>query len=195
LGWENPPEGAKDLQGYVIGTKKHISPIGCMGFHRNLNLPPRERGKSSTAHQEQRTAERGKAAHRGGRGGEPKVTGARPGKMAAGGDRRRGEIARHRELGGWETESSEHRLKKKASGLARAGGDFLKREMGTPDSLQWLSGAHRTAHSRCPVNHRTAHREKGTSRAAAGAPDIAQCSVRCTPDCPVSPDRGDIGIF
>ena len=43
--------------------------------------------------------------------------------------------------------------------FGRAGGGFLKREMGTPDSLQWLSGAHRTAHSSCPVNHRTAHRK------------------------------------
>ena len=34
MGWKNPPEGAKDLQGYVIGTKKHISPVGSMGFHR-----------------------------------------------------------------------------------------------------------------------------------------------------------------
>jgi hypothetical protein len=84
---------------------------------------------------------------------------------------------------------------------ARAGKDFLKTEYGrtgqstvpvrcTPDSLQCLSGAHWTAHSSCPVNHRTAHRKKNFERAAAGAPDIAQCSVRCTPDCPVSPDRG-----
>jgi hypothetical protein len=77
----------------------------------------------------------------------------------------------------------------------RAGGLFLKREMGAPDNLQCLSGAHRTAHSSCPVNHRTAHREIGFLRAAAGAPDIAQCSVRCTPDCPVSPDRGEFGKF
>jgi hypothetical protein len=41
----------------------------------------------------------------------------------------------------------------------RAGGLFLKRDMGAPDSLQFLSGAHRTAHSSCPVNHRTAHRK------------------------------------
>jgi hypothetical protein len=72
---------------------------------------------------------------------------------------------------------------------------FLKRDMGAPDSLQCLSGAHRTAHSSCPVNHRTTHRRKDFQRAAAGAPDIAQCSVRCTPDCPVSPDRGKIGKF
>jgi hypothetical protein len=37
---------------------------------------------------------------------------------------------------------------------------FFKRDMGAPDSLQCLSGAHRTAHSSCPVNHRTAHRKK-----------------------------------
>jgi hypothetical protein len=43
--------------------------------------------------------------------------------------------------------------------LGRAGGLFLKRDMGAPDSLQCLSGAHRTAHSSCPVNHRTAHRK------------------------------------
>jgi hypothetical protein len=42
---------------------------------------------------------------------------------------------------------------------SRAGGLFLKRDMGAPDSLQCLSGAHRTAHSSCPVNHRTAHRK------------------------------------
>jgi hypothetical protein len=29
----------------------------------------------------------------------------------------------------------------------------------------------------------------------AGAPDIAHCSVWCTPDCPVSPDRGNFEIF
>jgi hypothetical protein len=80
--------------------------------------------------------------------------------------------------------------------LARSGwGDFLKRDMGTPDSLQCLSGAHRTAHSSCPVNHRTAHRKRGILRAAAGAPDSAQCSVRCTPDCPVIPDRGEFEKF
>jgi hypothetical protein len=45
--------------------------------------------------------------------------------------------------------------------LGRAGGLFLKRDMGAPDSLQCLSGAHRTAHSSCPVNHRTAHRKIG----------------------------------
>jgi hypothetical protein len=41
MGWKNPPEGAKDLQGNVIETKKHISPVGSMGFHRNLNMHKR----------------------------------------------------------------------------------------------------------------------------------------------------------
>jgi hypothetical protein len=36
LRWENPPEGAKSLQGYTIGTKGHIPPTGFIGFHRNL---------------------------------------------------------------------------------------------------------------------------------------------------------------
>jgi hypothetical protein len=40
---------------------------------------------------------------------------------------------------------------------------FLKRDMGAPDSLQCLSGAHRTAHSSCPVNHRTAHRKRSVT--------------------------------
>jgi hypothetical protein len=94
-----------------------------------------------------------------------------------------------------EIESREHRGRRKPLARSRAGGDFLKRDMGAPDSLHCLSGAHRTTHSSCPVNHRTAHRKKDLKRVAAGAPDIAQCSVRCTPDCPVSPDRGKIWIF
>jgi hypothetical protein len=94
-----------------------------------------------------------------------------------------------------ESESREHRGRRRPLARSRAGGDFLKRDMGAPNSLQCLSGAHRTAHSSCPVNHRTAHREKDLKRAAAGAPDSAQCSVRCTPDCPVSPDRRKIGKF
>jgi hypothetical protein len=82
------------------------------------------------------------------------VAGARPetGHAGEGDRRRRGGITRDREraLAGRKNEP-----------LARsqAGGLFLKRDMGAPDSLQCLSGAHRTAHSSCPVNHRTAHRK------------------------------------
>jgi hypothetical protein len=105
------------------------------------------------------------------------------------GSRRRGDwIAR----GGREPESREAVW---PLARARAGGLFLKRNMGALDSLQCLSGAHRTMHISCPVNHRTSHRKMGSARAVAGAPDIAQCSVRCTPNCPVSPDRGKIWNF
>jgi hypothetical protein len=82
-----------------------------------------------------------------------------------------------------------------ASGASRGKVFFKKPNMGAPDSLQCLFGAHRTTHNSCPVNHRTAHRKMDFERAAAGAPDIAQCSVRCTPDCPVCPDRGKIWNF
>jgi hypothetical protein len=67
--------------------------------------------------------------------------------------------------------------------------------MDAPDSLQCLSGAHRTAHSRCPMNHQTEHNRKGICAGAVVAPDSAQCRVRCTPDSPVSLDRGDFEIF
>jgi hypothetical protein len=33
---ENPPEGAKNLQGYTMGTIEHIPPIGFIGFDKNL---------------------------------------------------------------------------------------------------------------------------------------------------------------
>jgi hypothetical protein len=65
-----------------------------------------------------------------------------------------------------------------ASGSVGLGAVFLKREMGTPDSLQCLSGAHRTAHSSCPVNHRTAHRRIGLARGC-------RCTGHCTVQCPV----------
>jgi hypothetical protein len=86
------------------------------------------------------------------------------------GGRRRGSGNRQR---------GREKLRKSALPRARAGKGFQKPDMGAPNSLQCLSGAHRTAHSSCPVNHRTAHRRMEFERAAAGAPDIAQCS------CPV----------
>jgi hypothetical protein len=94
--------------------------------------------------------------------------------------RRGGEIAGE----GKQSQRTESTGSKEPLARSRAGGLFLKRDMGAPDSLQCLSGAHRTA-----------HRRKDFQCAAAGAPDIAQCSVWCTPDCPVSPDRGKIGKF
>jgi hypothetical protein len=93
-------------------------------------------------------------AHRRGKDhGEHQVAGETP----VGEDRRRwGRIARDREEGGAGRESV-------PLARLRAGGLFLKRDMGAPDSIQCLSGAHRTAHSSCPVNHRTAHRKKDFS--------------------------------
>jgi hypothetical protein len=41
---------------------------------------------------------------------------------------------------------------------------FLKCFMGTLDGLQCLSGAHRTAHSSCPVNHWTESHRVGSAR-------------------------------
>jgi hypothetical protein len=67
-------------------------------------------------------------------------------------------VDRQRE--GANAENRELRGRKEALARSRAGGRFLKRDMCVPDSLQCMSGEHRTAHSSCPVNHRTAHRRK-----------------------------------
>jgi hypothetical protein len=115
-----------------------------------------------------------------------KITGGSPEGSSS---RRRGRTDRQR------TESREHRGRREPLARSRAGGDFLKRDMGAPDSLQCLSGAHQIAHSSCPVNHRIAHRKGSSCARAADAPDSAQCSVRCTPDCSVSPDRRKILNF
>ena len=88
---------------------------------------------------------------------------------------------------------------------------------GSPDSYCALSGVHRTGTVDCPVHpysvfkkpvmgtldtlqcifgaHRTTHNRKGICARTAGAPDSAQCSVRCAPDCPVSPDRENFEYF
>jgi hypothetical protein len=95
-----------------------------------------------------------------------------------------------------ETESQNREERNKAWPRARAGESFFKKPiMGAPDTLQCMSGAHQTAHNSCSVNHRTSHRKKEFCTRATGAPDSAQCSVRCTQDCPVSPDRGNFEIF
>jgi hypothetical protein len=105
--------------------------------------------------------------------------------VVAGGEQWRSPESREREP---ERRGAE---KKESWPRARARSAFFKKRiMGAPDSLQCLSGAHRTAHSSCPVNNWTTHKEKGDLHAPSGAPDSAQCSVRCTPDCPVGPNRG-----
>jgi hypothetical protein len=111
-----------------------------------------------TAKETERKRQRGRmtesSSPRGSRRGAQGIAGARSETVDVGGDRRRGGNRQTQRAGrlGEETEP--------LAQLGRAGGGFLKREMGTPDSLQCLSGAHRTAHSSCPVNHRTTHRKK-----------------------------------
>jgi hypothetical protein len=91
---------------------------------------------------------------RGGQGMEHWVAGARWSPVRGG--RRRGRGNRQR---GSEPERGEAEW---PLARARAGGLFLKRDMGAPDSLQCLSGAHRTTHSSYPVNHRTAHMRRSS---------------------------------
>jgi hypothetical protein len=86
-------------------------------------------------------------------------------------------------FGSPESRQTDSRTEKKflASGAGR-GKDFLK------------TGYGRTGQSTVPVRCTpdSAQEKMRSARAAVGAPDIAQCIVLCTPDCPVSPDRGKI---
>ena len=84
--WENPPEGAKNLQECSRNTGEHNTQLGCTGFHRNsqdLDLiykgvalsreTQRERegrGGEEAAHREERST--GEVA-----GGSPLVKGDR----------------------------------------------------------------------------------------------------------------------
>ena len=60
--------------------------------------------------------------------------------------RRWGEDRRRREGDARDSEHGWWVRKTEPLARMRAGGLFLKRDMGAPDSLQCLSGAHRTAH-------------------------------------------------
>jgi hypothetical protein len=66
LRWENPPEGARNLQGYLRDTWEHIPPLGFTRIDRKLNCAQKGWKKELTA---QRNGEREKtegeeAAHR-----------------------------------------------------------------------------------------------------------------------------------
>jgi hypothetical protein len=53
LRWENPPEGAKSLQGYIIGTIEYIPPTGFTRFHRILSdAQGVEKGSSGASNRE-----------------------------------------------------------------------------------------------------------------------------------------------
>jgi hypothetical protein len=41
LRWENPPEGAKNMQECSRNTWEHKTPLDCTGFHRNWSLGKR----------------------------------------------------------------------------------------------------------------------------------------------------------
>jgi hypothetical protein len=114
------------------------------------------------------------------RGGGRAQAGARPSEHG----RRRGEGRRRAEGVARDRESRGSGQRKNTQPRARAGKGFLKTVYG------------RTGQSTVPVwCTPDSAQERGYTRAAAGAPDSAQCSVRCTPDCPVSPDRENFEIF
>jgi hypothetical protein len=158
LRWENPPEGARNLQGCSIHTETHIPQHGCTRFHRIWNFWAKGVEMGASAHQNreggelrERWALLTEEGRRGARGRRSTVRdgGRRWWKIA--GEGRNRQAQRETALAGRRSEPLAR---------SRAGGLFLKRDMGAPDSLQCVSGAHRTAHSSCPVNHRTAHRKK-----------------------------------
>jgi hypothetical protein len=86
----------------------------------------------------------------------------------------------------WQTESRElaARQRERSLGSGSGGEGFLK------------TGYGHTGQSTVPVRctPHSAAQEQICARPV-GAPDIAQCSVRCTPNCSMSPDRGNFEIF
>jgi hypothetical protein len=143
LRWENPPEGAKNLQGYTMGTIEHIPPTGFIGFDKIWSFCTKGRSGSLCSPEQRESGEQREwSAHRGREGEGPKVAGA-PSEMVAAGGRRtpegEKESSRDRERG-WRGENREP--------LARSGWrPFFKTRYGrtgqstvpvrcTPDSVQ-----------------------------------------------------------
>jgi hypothetical protein len=65
---ENPPEGARILQGYKMGIIEHIPPLGFTGFDKNskgFGIGANGEYKRASAHRTER--EENMAAHRGGK--------------------------------------------------------------------------------------------------------------------------------
>jgi hypothetical protein len=84
LRWENPPEGARNLQGYTMGTIEHIPPFGFIGFDRNLKN--RQRGGMEVLYCLRQRTERERRQGRKG-GCSPRSTGR--GRRSSAGDRAR----------------------------------------------------------------------------------------------------------
>jgi hypothetical protein len=150
---ENLPEGAKNLQGYIMGTIEHIPPTGFIGFDKNLkNLELMQMGRIRepllTEPRGRRTGQLTEEGRRGARGSRSTDGdgGRRWSEIAGGGE----EIASGREDAGREGEQG-------ASGSARAGGLFFKTRYGRTG--QSTVPVRCTPDSSCPVNHRTTHRK------------------------------------
>jgi hypothetical protein len=136
LWWENPPEGAKNLQGYSIHTETHIPQQGFTRFLRIWSFCTKGRNRSlcSPEQRERRTKGDGLLTEEGRRG-----TRGRRSPIGDGGRRWR-EIAGGGEGVARETERTAGGGVSEPLARSRAGGLFLKRDMGAPDSLQCLSG-------------------------------------------------------
>jgi hypothetical protein len=80
-----------------------------------------------------------------------------------------------------------------ASGLGRE--EFFKNGLWAHQTVYSTSSVH--TGQRTVVVHEPSDRaaQKQICARPAGASDIAQCSVQCTSDCPVSPDRGNFDFF
>jgi hypothetical protein len=109
--------------------------LGTKGWKRGAHCPEkwRERRRTVEGCAHQRTGGREAYAGEGHRSTTPSITA---------GEQREGVIAR----GAEERQRTENERPLAQLGLEA---DFLKHDMGAPDSLQCLSGAHRTAHSSC----------------------------------------------
>jgi hypothetical protein len=141
---ENPPEGAKNLQGYTMGTIEHIPPTGFIGFDKNLkNLEVMQKERIRELLLTRTEREENRAAHREGEE-EPRhtIAGARwspvdgEGRSPVGAGNRQRQRRRQSALAG-----------KRCLWLGRAGGLFFKTRYGrtgqstvhvrcTPDSAQ-----------------------------------------------------------
>jgi hypothetical protein len=73
LRWENPPEGAKNLQGFTMGTIEHIPPTGFIGFDKIWSFCTKgRRGSLCSPEQRERRTEGVVCSPEEGRRGGPK---------------------------------------------------------------------------------------------------------------------------
>jgi hypothetical protein len=101
LRWENPPEGARNLQGHSMATREHISQLGVTGIHRIWRISQRvEMGASQeTGAHTERKREREREILTREREGDEQEQCRRRIAGEEGDPRRQGEIASDRERG------------------------------------------------------------------------------------------------